>query len=196
MGKVKTAFEKAMEKIEEIEVLTPEERERLKDEERLKSLLADFYRAKLSREELWEGMKGYSLSLKVAAQRMMADSIRLGSSELEYRLRRDGILAIESLKEKQNTSAIETLLSSVEKLQREYGESKRAAIEELKAAVESNPQLRAIPVRTPDGRTVYQAAMSVDEAVQARVGEFLSENERRFEAALNHVIARLKGELR
>lgn len=196
MGKVKTAFEKAMEKIEEIEVLTPQEREVLKNEERLKVLLADFYKGKLSREDLWEGMRDYSHNLRVEAQLMMAESIRLGSSEHEYRLRRDGILAIETLKEKQNTLAIETLLSSVEKLQRDYGESKRAAIEELRNAVESNPQLRAIPVRTPDGRTMYQAAMSVDEAVQARIGEFLSENERRFEAALNQVIVRLKAEMR
>lgn len=196
MGRVKTAFEKAMEKIEEIEVLTPQERERLRDEERLKALLADFYRAKVSREELWSGMKDYSLTLKVDAQRMMAESIRLGSSEHEYRLRRDGILAIESLKENQNTSALETHLNTVERLQRDYAESKRAAIEELRAAVESNPQLRAMPVRTPDGRTVYQAAMSVDEAVQARISEFLAENERRFEAALSQIITRLKAEMR
>lgn len=195
MGKVKSAFEKAMEKIAEIGGPTPEEKERIKDQEKLKSILAEFYKGLLDRDGLWQKLKGSKPTLLKEAQQHLIDSLGLGSTSEEFQQRKDGILAIETLKEKQNVSAIEHILNSIKTLQREYLEGKERAAEELKAAIERNPKLRLQPIRTPDGRTVLQAALSVDEAVQARLAEFISEHEKRCSQKFSGLIGKLKKEV-
>jgi hypothetical protein len=195
MGKVKSAFEKVMEKIAEISELTPEEKERIKDQEKLKSILAEFYRGQLDRDGLWQKLKGNKLSLLKEAQLSLIGSLGLGSAPEEFQQRVDGILAIETLKEKKHVPVIEQTLNSIKALQKEYREVKERAINELREEIERNPQLRLQPVRTPDGRTAYQAALSVDEAVQARLSEFLSDHEQRCSYRFTKLIEKLKKEL-
>jgi hypothetical protein len=195
MGKVKSAFEKAMEKAAGIGELTPEEKERIKDQEKVRSILAEFYKGKIDRDGLWQKLKGSKPFILKEAQQHLVDSIGLGSIPGEFQLRKDGILAIENLKDKKNVSAIEQTLNSLKNLQKEYQEGKEKAAQELREAVERNPQLRLKPIRTPDGRTVYQAALSVDEAVQARLAEFLSEHEMRYSQQFSRLIEKLKKEV-
>lgn len=195
MGKVKSAYEKAMEKIAEIGKLTPEEKERIKDQEKLKLILAEFYKGQLDRDGLWQKLKGSKTSLLKEAQQHLIDSLGLGSAPEEFQQRKDGILAIEALKEKQNVSAIEHILNSIKTLQKEYREGEERAADELRAAIERNPQLRLQPVRTQDGRTVLQAALSVDEAVQARLAESLSEHEEIYSLKFTRLIEKLKKEV-
>jgi len=59
MGKVKSAFEKAMEKAAGIGELTPEEKERIKDQEKVKSILAEFYKSQIDRDGLWQKNPGF-----------------------------------------------------------------------------------------------------------------------------------------
>jgi hypothetical protein len=195
MGKVKSAFEKAMEKAAGIGELTLEEKEKIKDREKVKSILSEFYKSQIDRDGLWQKLKGVKPSLLKDAQQHIVDSLGLGSIPEEFQLRKDGILAIENLKEKKHIPAIEHTLNSIKTLQEEYREGKERAAEELREAVERNPQLRLQPVRTPDGRTVYQAAVSVDEAVRARLSEFLSEHEMRYSQHFNRMIEKLRKEV-
>jgi hypothetical protein len=195
MGKVKSAFEKAMEKIAEISELTPEEKEGIKDQEKLKLILAEFYRGQLDRDGLWQRLKGSKLSLLKEAQLSLIESLGLGSAPGEFQQRVDGILAIETLKGKKHVPVIEQTLNSIKALQKEYREVKERAIDELREAIERNPQLRLQPVRTPDGKTVLQAALSVDEAVQARLSEFLSDHEQSCSHRFAKLIEKLKKEV-
>ncbi|NWF52493.1 MAG: hypothetical protein HXY47_05355 [Nitrospirae bacterium] len=195
MSKVKSAFEKAMEKIASIGELTQEEKEKIKEQEKIKSILAEYYKRQIDKDGLWERLKGSKLSLLKEAQLHLIDSIGLGDVPEEFQLRKDGIIAIENLKDKKNISSIEHILNSINTLQKEYTQGKERAAEELREAVETNPQLRIQPVRTPDGRTVYQAAVSVDEAVQARLEEFLSEHEKRYSMQFNRLIEKLRKEV-
>lgn len=195
MGKIKSALEKAMEKAAEIGGLTEEEKEKIKNQERLKLLLADFYKGQIDRNGLWQKLKGSSASMLKDAQLYLIDSMGLASTEEEFKMRKDGILAIETLKEKQKLPIIESILDSIELLQKEYREIKEDVYKELREAMERNPQLRLQPVRTPDGRTVFQAALSVDEAIQTRMSEFLSEHEEAYSTKFNKVIEKLKREI-
>jgi hypothetical protein len=195
MGEVKSAFEKAMEKIKEIEGLTPEEKEEMKDRDKLKSVLAAFYKGGLDRNQIWERFRGIKPALLKEAQQTMAESFRLGNLPEEFQQRKEGILAIEALMEKQNTVAVENAVNAIGKLQREFVAQKESAVKELRAAIEGNPQLRVRQVRTPDGR-LLQTAMSVDEAIQARMGEFLNEHDRRYETIFNQAVAKLRKELK
>ena len=192
MAKIKSAFEKAMEKAAAIGELTPEEKQKLKDEENLRTLLAKFFKGDIDRDGLWQKLRGSNVSLLKQAQENMIDSIGLGGFQEEFQQRRDGILAIETLKDQQNTSTIELILDAISRMRAEYQEGKENAEEELRSAVESNPQMRLRPVRTPDGRTALQATLSVDEAVQERLSEFMSQHEGHYGAELEQMIIKLK----
>lgn len=195
MGIVKSAFEKAMEKAAEIGEFTQEEKEVLKDRESLKDVLAEYYKGRINLDGLWVKLKEFKPLFLNEAQLNMLSSIRLGNIPAEFRLRKDGILAVEALKEKKNISTLENLLNSIERLQKEYEDSKEQAVEQLREAIENNPQMRVKPVKTPDGRTVLQQTVSVDEAVQGRVKEFMDEHEKRYEATFSRLSEELKKEL-
>lgn len=195
MGKVKSALEKAMEKAAQIGELTSEEKERIKDQEKIKSILTEFYKGQIDRDVLWQKLKGSKPSLLKEAQQYLTDYLGLGSTPEEFQQRKEGILAIETLKEKQNVPAIEHTINSIKVLQEEYQDGKDKAEEELREAIEQNPQLRLRPVRTPDGRTALQAAYSVDEAVQARLSEFMSQHEEKYGLKFVRLIERLKKEV-
>jgi len=195
MGKVKSAFEKAMEKAAAIGELTQEERERFRDEEKLRSLTAEFYKGRLDRDGLWQKLKGSAPSLLKEAQLTFIDSIGIGISPDEFQRRKDAVLAVETLKTRQNTSAIENVLDSLKVLQNDYREGKERAARELRAVIESNPQSRMQHVRAPDGRIV-QAALSVDEAVQIRLAEFLAEHEERYGVKFAGLLEKLKREIK
>jgi hypothetical protein len=81
-------------------------------------------------------------------------------------------------------------------LQKQYQQGKEEAVTELKAEIERNPQLRIHPIKAPDGRTVFQAALSVDEAVQAKLADFLSGHEKRYSLEFNRIIEKLKKEVK
>ncbi|GAB4540880.1 MAG: hypothetical protein Fur0020_10230 [Thermodesulfovibrionia bacterium] len=194
MAEVKSAFEKAMERAAQIAVLTDEEKKGIKEIEQVKSILSEYYKRDIDKDELWKRMKGLGPSALREAQLNMLSSVRLGSEPDDLKLRKDGILAIETLKGTKRVSNIENLLNSIEKLQREYKQIKESAIKQLRDELERNPQMRVRPVRTPDGRTVLQATVSVDEAVEAHVAEYLKEHEERYEVMLERMKERLRAE--
>lgn len=195
MAKVKSALEKAMEKIDAIGSVSAEEKEALRESEQLRTLLAEFYKGKLGKDGLWEEMREFRPALLKEAQLSMLNSLRLGGREEEFQARLEGIMAIESLKQSQNLSGIENVLNSMLKIQQEYREIKEDAVAQLRAAIEKNPQMRARQMKSPDGR-VYQAAMSVEEALQTKLAEFLPEHERRYEALFARAAEALRAELR
>jgi len=194
MTEVKSAFEKAMERAAQIAPLTDEEKKDIKDKEQVRLILSEYYRRDIDKDGLWQRMKGLGASALKEAQLNMLSSIRLGSESDDLRLRKNGILAVETLKGTKRLSTIEGLLNSIEKLQKEYKEIKESAVRQLREELERNPQMRVRPVRTPDGRTVLQATVSVDEALEAQVAEYLKEHEERYEKMLERIKERLRAE--
>jgi len=195
MGEVKSAFEKAMERAEQIGKLTDEEKKNIKEKQKIRDILSEYYRRNIDKDELWKRLQGFGPSSLKEAQLNILSSIRLGSALDDIRLRKDGILAIETLKGSRITSVIEELLISIERLQGEYDQMREHAMQELRQALERNPQMRVRPMRTPDGRTVLQATMSVDEAMEAHIAEYLKEHEERYEGMLEGIKERLRSEL-
>jgi predicted CopG family antitoxin len=192
MGKVKSAFEIAMEKAAKIGTLSLEEKEKIKDEEKVIAILKEFYQGWLDSNTLWQRLKGSNPSLLTMAQINVIDSLSLGTSQEEFQIRKQGILAAETLKENPNTAMIESGLHAIETLQKEYQEMKEQVAADLKRQVEKNPQLRMRPVTTPDGRAVMQMTVSVDEAVKARLVDYLLEHEKQYNQAFSEVIEELK----
>lgn len=187
----------ARERLAKIGDLTQEEKEKMVDSERVNSLLSEFYQGQIDPESLWKRLKeeGKS-SLLREAQIRLVDSLSFGSTPAELRRKRDGILAIETLKEGQNTSIVELNLNLVEDLQKRYKAEIEQAYNGIRTEVEGNPQLRVKQVQQGQNTMVVQ--LSVDEAIKQlpQWQDFLSDQEKRYSREFAKVMEKLKRELR
>jgi hypothetical protein len=187
----------ARERLAKIGELTQEEKEKMVDSEKVNSILSQFYQGQLDPESLWKRLKeeGKRPLLREAQVRMV-DSLSFGSSSAELQRKRDGILAIESLKQRQNTSVIELNLKRMEDLQKRYTAEIEQAYNSIRAEVEKNPRLRVKQVQ--QGQNTMMIQLTVDEAIKQlpQWQDFLSNQEKRYKEEFAKVIDRLKRELK
>ena len=185
------------EKLARIGEITPEEKARIKDLDQLTSLLSGFYKGEITSESLWKELKDYkdkgeSYLLK-EAQVKLIDSLSMAGDNIELQKRKRGILAIETLKEDQNTATIEQGLDMIEGLRIRQKEEMEQAYNSLKAQVESNPQLRLQQVK--QGQVMQ---LTVDEAIKTSPewNNFVANHEKRYSQEFYKVIQKLKSEVR
>lgn len=195
MAKVKSALEIALEKADKIGVLSPEEKDMMKDEGKITEILRGFFLGKIDSNVLWQRFKGSKPALLRIAQMNLIDTLSVNSLPEELQSKKKGILAIETLKEQPNTVVIESSLQALEVLKKEYEEMIAQATEDLRKHIESNPQLRVKQMRAPDGRTM-QVAVSVEEAVKAKLEEYMSRNEEQYLGEFSGIIEELKMQVR
>ena len=113
----------ARERLAKIGELTQEEKEKMVDSEKVNSLLLEFYQGRITPESLWKRLKEEGKpSFLREAQIKLIDSLNFGSTTAELYKRRDGILAIETLKEEPNTSIVELQINLMEDLQKRHRE--------------------------------------------------------------------------
>ena len=187
----------ARERLAKIGELTAEEREKMVDHEKVNSLLSEFYLGRIDSDRLWKKLKAENRpSLFREAQIRLIDALSFGSTPIEIKRKRDGILAIETLKEEQNTSIVETNLNLMEELQKRHKAEVEQAYNSIKAEVERNPQLRVKQVQ--QGQNTMMVQLSVDEAIKQlpQWRDFLSEQEERYTQEFTKLTEKLKRELR
>jgi hypothetical protein len=178
-------------RLAEIGEARPEEKERMREEGLLNSVLAEFYKGHIDPNTLRQRLKGSKLSTLKEVQLNLIHSLSVESTPSEFKRRKEAILAVESLKEEHIAPVIEVTLNRIGDLQRTYKEKRQEILNKLRQEVERNSQLRVIPVRTPDGRTSFQAALSLDEGLRARLADSLSGHERKCREELAAVIDEL-----
>jgi hypothetical protein len=187
----------ARERLAKIGELTAEEKEKMVDDEKVNSLLSEFYLGQIDSDNLWKKLREESKpSLLREAQMRLIDSLSFGTTPIELQRKRDGILAIETLKEEQNTSTVELNLSLMEDLQKRYEAEIEQAYSSIKAEVERNPQLRAKQVQ--QGQNTMMVQLSIDEAIKQlpQWRDFLSEQEKRYSQEFTKLMEKLKRELK
>ena len=187
----------ARERLAKIGELTREEKEEMIDSDKVNSLLSEFYQGQIDPESLWKRLKEEGKpSLLREAQMRLIDSLSFGSTPAELQRKRDGILAIETLKEEQNTSIIELNLKLMEELQKRYRVEIEQAYNSIRSEVEGNPQLRLKQVQQGQNTMIVQ--LSVDEAIKQfpQWQDFLSDQEKRYGQEFAKVMDKLKRELR
>jgi hypothetical protein len=187
----------ARERLAKIGELTQEEKERMLDSEKVNSLLSEFHQGQIDPESLWKRLKEEGKpSLLREAQVRLVDSFNFGITPAELQRKRDGILAIESLKKEQNTSTIELNLRRIEDLQKRHGAEIEQAYDGIRAEVERNPRLRVKQVQQGQNTMVVQ--LTVDEAIKQlpQWRDFLSNQEKRYSQEFGRAIERLKRELK
>jgi len=177
--------------------ITPEDRKRIKSLEKLKSLLSEFYRGKLSPDDLAEKLKECQAEEKEflikEVQLRLIDSFSLQISSPDFKKRGKGILVLERLKTHGKHSLIKTEINSLGSLIKRYLEEKNKIYEQLKKEIEDNPQLRIRQVKTEDGEILIQ--LSVDEATRnsPQWKDFISRHEAICGSEFARSIERLKG---
>ena len=187
----------ARERLAKIGELTAEEKEKMVDDEKVNSLLSEFYLGQIDSDNLWKKLREESKpSLLREAQMRLIDSLSFGTTPIELQRKRDGILAIETLKKEQNTSTVELNLNLMEDLQKRYEAEIEQAYSSIKAEVERNPQLRAKQVQ--QGQNTMMVQLSIDEAIKQlpQWRDFLSEQEKRYSQEFTKLMEKLKRELK
>jgi hypothetical protein len=179
--------------------MTSEEKERMKDSDVIDSLLSEFYRDELNSEGLWRRLKelqeaGKGRLLREVQLRLIA-SLSLNSVSADVQKRKEGILALEGLKDEQHTSALEGGLNSIADLQIRYADEMQRVYEELRAQVERDPRLRVEQVR--QGQNTGLVQLSVEEAVKRNPQwrDFLVQHENRYSEEFARVLQLLEDEV-
>jgi hypothetical protein len=191
---VKSAYEIAMKKAEKLDQEGKiSENERMEMREELKPLLARFYKEKIDSEELWQELKEKGDNQLLAeAQAMLSESLGLRTLPEEFDRRKEGILALETLKQKQNSSVIEQILNKISSLQQKYKRKRENITEKFKKQKEQNSQMQMKPVQTKDGKTVMKMQSSVGEETRERVNKAISQLEERSDKMFTDLIEKLK----
>jgi hypothetical protein len=187
----------ARERLAKIGELTREEKEKMLDSEKVNSLLSKFYQGQIDSESLWKRLKEESQpSLLKEAQMKLINSLSFGSTPVELQRKKEGILAIETLKEEQNTPIVELNLSLMEDLQKRYRAEIEQAYNGIRAEVERNPQLKVKQVQ--QGQSTMLVQLSVEEAIKQlpQWQDFLSDQEKRYSQEFAKVMEKLKRELK
>jgi hypothetical protein len=187
----------ARQRLAKIGDLTQEEKQKMIDSEKVDSILSGFYQGQIDPESLWMRLKEEGKpSLLREAQVRLVDSLNFGITPAELRRKRDAILAIESLKKEQNTSAIELNLRRIEDLQKRHGAEIEQAYNGIRAEVERNPRLRVKQVQQGQNAMVVQ--LTVDEAIKQlpQWRDFLANQENEYSQEFARVIERLRRELK
>ena len=187
----------ARERLAKIGELNQEEKERMIDYEKVNSLLSEFHQGQINPEALWKRLKEEGKpSLLREAQVRLLDSLGFGIPPAELQRKREGVLAIETLKEEQNTSVIELNLNRIEESQKRYKAEMEQAYDGIRAEVERNPRLRVKQVQQGQNTMVVQ--LTVDEAIKQlpQWREFLSNQEKRYSQEFASIIENVKRELR
>jgi hypothetical protein len=187
----------ARERLARIGELTQEEKQKLLDSEKVDSILSEFYQGQIDPESLWKRLKEEGRpSLLREAQVRLVDSLTFGITPAELQRKKEAVLAIESLKQEQNTSIIEMNFRRMGDLQNKY----RAEIEQgyngIRVEVEKNPRLRVKQVQQGQDAMVVQ--LTVDEAIKQlpQWRDFLANQEKRYSLEFARVIEKLRRELK
>ncbi|MFW5999728.1 MAG: hypothetical protein ACOCQC_03590 [Halanaerobiaceae bacterium] len=191
MGEIKSAYEIALEKVDEMEEEKFSQSSSLEVRENIKPLLASFYKGKIDSDELWQELQGEDSEILREAQVLIAESLGLRTSEEDLKKRKKGILAIENLKERQNSSMLEQILNKIGSLQEKYSRERKQMEERIKQQ-RQNSQMKMKPVRTEDGRTVMKMEADMDEEQKRQFNESLSRLEQRSSEMMDGLLAELK----
>jgi len=187
----------ARERLAKLGQLTQEEKERMVDSEKVTSLLSEFYQGQINPESLWKRLKEEGKpSLLKETQVRLVDSLGFGVPPAELQRKREGILAIETLKEEQNTSVIEFNLNRLEELQKTYRAEIDRAYDGIRAEVEKDPRLGMKQVKRGQNTMVVQ--LTVDEAIKQlpQWQDFLSSQGKRYSQEFASTKEKLEKELK
>ena len=179
--KIKTAIEIALEKAAMLEDLSEQEKEEIANKKELDPLMAGFYRGNSDAEKLWSKLKGKPASMLKSAQINLINSFKFNLENEELKRRSKAVIAIETLKKEQKTSALQQILHHLENLKKKAESEKDQVFNEFKKAIENNPQARTRVLE--QGGQKIMVKLSAEEAIMhnPQWKQFLEDFEKNYE---------------
>ncbi|MFY9394564.1 MAG: hypothetical protein WBI32_01425 [Halanaerobiales bacterium] len=192
MKRLKTAYEIALERAKSLDGDLSKEEKSLFLREKLKPLLADFYRSKIGPEDLWQELKKEEdQDLCREAQLMLLRSMGLQTTAEDLQRRKEGILAVESLLGGEKSSLIEQVIEEIREVQENY----RSRLEDYRKFYEKalkNAGMKMKPVRTRDGQVVMQLQRELDGLTEERLEKSLQELEKQASQKISDLVKELE----
>ena len=164
MAKTKSALEIAMEISKRIEKLSSQEMNEIRQQEKIDRILAKYYKDDIEADDLWRHLKDISNKMLINAQNNFLQSLTFQSNEFEIEKRKNGILAIENLKNDNLTSDIEFSFDQLSKIRTEFKKNKEQLMQILREELERDPQ-RRFQTFQQDGQIVVKQ-LSMEEAME------------------------------
>ena len=164
MAYIKSALEIALEKSKNIDKLSPQEMNKIKQQEKIDNILAKYYKDQIESNDLWQHLKDVSNQFLVMAQNNFLQSLTFQNNDYEVKKRKDGILAIENLKKNNQSANIELYLEQLKNIQDKFQKNKEQVLKNLKEELEKDPQKRLQTVQQGNQTVVKQ--LNLEEALQ------------------------------
>lgn len=196
MKRLKTAYEIALERANSLDKEWSAEEKALFQREKLKPLLADFYREKIGPDQLWEELKKEEdPELYLQAQLLLLESIGLQTAATELQRRKEAVLAVEALRGGERSPLIERLLEGLVEIQENY-QQRLTEYRNFYEKALKNARMSLQPVQTSDGRVVMQMQKNLDGLTEERLEKGLQELEQQSNQAINELLAELRENLK
>ncbi|MBF8437812.1 hypothetical protein I0Q91_12010 [Halanaerobiaceae bacterium Z-7014] len=171
--RIKSSYEIAMERAEKIDVDADTEKLDLRSE--IRPILSKFFQDKIDADGLWEEFKDSEAERLAEAQRMIVSSLGLNSNQQEIKLRKEGLMAIEDLKEDPNPSELDQLMAKVSQTVQQYNQEQ----EQLQRKLESMLR-QAAGANGQQPQDVMELLGNLDENTQRQLQQARQEIEERF----------------
>ncbi len=193
---MKSAYEKAMERADEVYGASDKDHNSLEIREELKEIMAPFFKNEMDAEGLWHELEEKDDLYLDEAQLMLIESIGLRNSSEQIKRRKEAVVAVESLKESGNTTFFEKQFTQAQSLQQQYQTQKKQLDEQVKQHLEQaqgqqgqNP-LAAMQSGNSDGQNGMNAQMK--QQLAQKVSEFQEGYNKRFKQLIDKMKAEIK----
>lgn len=189
---MKSAYEIAMERADEVYGTNEKDVNSLEIREELKEIMADFFKAKIDAEELWQQLKDKNEDYLKEAQLMLIESIGLRNSTEQIKRRQKAVTAVESLKNSSNSSFFEKQFTQAQSLQQQYETQKQQLDQQVEEHLEQ-AQGRGGLAAAQAGDSENQSSMNAQmrQQLAQKVSEFQQEYNKRF----NNLIEKMKEQI-
>jgi len=184
VGYIKSAREIALEKTAG-EKLSAQEIAEIKQQEKIDSILAKYYKDQIEPDQLWYQLKELHVKYLKQAQNSFLKSLTYQSNTYDFEKRKKGILAIENLKKTNQSSDIEHYFNQLTKLQKEFQKEKDQLIQYVRQDLEKNPQKRLQTFQ--QGNQIVIKELSVEEVLEQDKGlkQRLNQIEKKYKEYFN-----------
>lgn len=167
MGYIKSAREIALEKTAN-KKLSAQEITELKQQEKVDSILAQYYKDQIESDQLWHHLKEVPEHYLKKAQNSFLRTLTFKSNPYDIEKRKNGILAIENLKKSNLYSQIEQYFNQLNEVQLEFQKEKEQIIQYVKNDLQRNPQKRLQTFQ--QGNQLIIKELSIEEVLEQDKG--------------------------
>lgn len=194
---MKSAYEKAMERAEEL-YEDDDGDNSLEIRENLKDIMGPFFKAKMNAEELWDELKNADEKVLAEAQLMLVESIGLRNSTDQIKRRKEAVVALESLRETENSSYFEKAFTQAQSLQQQYETQKKQLDEQVQQALngaQGQQNTLAAQAQAQAGSANEQnngMSSQMQQQLAKKLSEFQKSYNQRFDKLIEEIKAKIK----